>query len=120
MREEWKIKCIPGEVRTNQEAGKKSNKIEKEHVIRHEQSRIQQYAKLGKERAEYIHAMGQEITEHDISKAINKLNNRKSLGKDEITAEIIKENKEWIIPLTKKCITEVQSTTQRPRHGWKE
>ena len=40
--------------------------------------------------------MEKEITEEEIEKAINKLATRKAAGDDEITGEIIKQNKDWI------------------------
>ena len=43
--------------------------------------------------------MDSEISKNEIDIAINKLNNIKSVGKGGITAEIIKGNKTWMIPI---------------------
>ena len=39
------------------------------------------------------------VTQADIKKSIDSLQSRKSVGADEITAEILKKNQKWLIPV---------------------
>jgi len=52
--------------------------------------------------------MEKEITEEEIEKAINKLATRKATGDDEITGEIIKQNKDWIKKVIRKMIQRME------------
>jgi len=103
-REKWEIKCIPEETWANLDKEEGKQKIDEEHKEKHRSSKIQDFARRSRENAEHIKQLGEEITEHEISKAISKLNNRKSVGQDEIAAETIKENKIWLIPILKKNV----------------
>ena len=60
------------------------------------------------------------IDNNEIIQAIASLKNRKSVGKDGITAEIIKQNQNWIIPLIKTILHNCQITFDMPKqwlHG---
>ena len=55
------------------------------------------------------------IDNNEITHAITSLKNRKSVGKDGITAEIIKQNQNWIIPLIKTILHNCQITYAMPK-----
>ena len=87
MREIWGEKCIPSETWT-------SEQWEDEHFVRnemrirklkHEESELQQYAKTNQQRRQQIDRICDELTRGEVTKSINKLNNRKSVGKDKRT-----------------------------------
>ena len=60
------------------------------------QSRLQQYFQTDHgASSEFL--MTQPPTDLEISKAIKSMNNRKPVGADGITAEVIKQNQEWIV-----------------------
>ena len=94
---------------------KENEEIAIEPTIKHEQSKIQQYVKSNNKRAAYILPTGQNITEHEIHQAIIKLNNMKSVGDDAITAEIIKANKEWAIPLIQHMYNQSAKNNAMPK-----
>ena len=58
-----------------------------------------------------------EISRNEIDIAINKLNNRKSAGSDEITAESTKANKKWMIPILHYMYDLCTKITQCPKNG---
>ena len=61
----------------------------------------------------------QPITDLDISKAIKSTNNRKSVGADGITDEVIKQNQEWFIPNHKIILHNFQQSYRMPRQWLK-
>ena len=61
-----------------------------------------------------------QISTLEIKQAISQLSNRKSVGKDGITAEIIKENEKWLIPMIEIMLHNCQRTFSMPKqwlHG---
>ena len=102
-RENWAIRCIPPNIWHNEEQLNQHINSDNELNRKHHNSRVQQYANTSDERRKQIENLGQNISEYEITQAIAKLSNRKSVGYDEITAGIFKANKEWIVPIIKQC-----------------
>ena len=87
MREICDAKCIPSETWAIEQR-------ECEHFVRdemrirklkHDESELQRYAKTNHQRRQQIDRICDELTRGEVTKSINKLNNRKSVGKDKRT-----------------------------------
>ena len=72
---------------------------------------------LGKNKKQQIANLGNDISEREITRAIQKLSNRKSVGHDELTAEISKENSEWLTPILKTLFNNTAKLNVMPK-GW--
>ena len=85
---------------------------------RRKQSKLQKYiAEQGGETEQYLI---NKISTSEIKQAISQLSNRKSVGKDGITAEVVKENEEWITPMIEIILHNCQITHSMPKqwlHG---
>ena len=81
-------------------------------------SRLQQYFKseygAGTEQTTI-----QKITIREKTQAIKSLHNRKSVGKDGITAEVIKQNQHWLIPQIQIILHNCQQNYQMPKQWLK-
>ena len=51
----------------------------------------------------------------EVNKAIDSMEIRKSVGKDSITAEVIKQNREWLAPIIEIILQNCQQTNKLPR-----
>ena len=82
------------------------------------QSRLQQYLRTH-HGASTECQMTQPVTDLEITKAIRSLHNRKSVGNDGITAEVIKQNQKWLIPNIKIILHNCQQSYQMPKQWMK-
>ena len=98
VREDWKINCITAAAWHNKEQLDAQIGKGSEFDTKHKNSKLQQYADSNTERRKQIDNLGNPIDENEIKRAITKLSNRKSVGYDELTAEIFKANSEWLTP----------------------
>ena len=115
MQETWEIECIPNEIwACANDRNEPPNNYDK-HTQRHNKSIMQQYSNTSQQRKQQIDQMEKEITHNEITKAIQKLNNRKSVGKDQITAEIIKENQDWVTPILQKLLNGCNKRNAMPK-----
>ena len=81
-------------------------------------SRVKQYSKSQYgATSEYI--MTQKITIIEITQAIKSLYNRKSVGKDGITADVMKQNQQWMIPNIQIILHSCQQSYQMPKRRLK-
>ena len=99
MREEWAINCIAPTAWRNKEHLEIQTNDSRKFNIKHRNSRVQQYSHSGENRQQPINSKGSITSAHEIRQAITKLGNRKSVGYDELTAEIFKINSEWLVPI---------------------
>ena len=95
----WGINCIPNEMWAIETGQSEYLTHSGDYAHKHKESTLQQYANASQHRRRRIDRMGDEITLLEITKSIRELNNRKSLGGDRITEEIIKENQGWLTPI---------------------
>ena len=51
----------------------------------------------------------------EVTQAITKLNNRKSVGRDQISSEIIEANKGWIMPIIRQLYNNCDRNNERPK-----
>ena len=90
MREYWQISCITTSAWNAKEQHGIQICEESEFNIKHRNSMVQQYANSVDKRRKQINNLGNITNGHEIRQAITKLSNRKSVGYDELTAEIFK------------------------------
>ena len=82
IREEWEIKCLPNEIWTNQESETHILEEKNHFMQQHNNSAVQKYANANGKRRQKIDGMGNEIRLNEIKKTIQKISNRKAVGKD--------------------------------------
>ena len=114
-RAKWEIECIPHEA--CEEEDKLRDYIKKNDTLqtRRQSSNVQQYAKSSDAREKYTHRIGQPISSQEIKQAIAKLSNRKSVGKDELTAETFKANEEWITQILQAMFNQIGKNKTMPQ-----
>ena len=98
-REKWDINCITDQDWADVNNNNENDIISQEHRTKHWNSNIQKFARTSHINKACISSLDAPISKNEIDIAINKLNNRKSVGSDEITAECIKANKKWLTPI---------------------
>ena len=59
--------------------------------------------------------MAQLITTHDITMAIRSIQDRKSVGGDGITSEVVKRNQQWLIPNIQIILHNCQQSYRMPK-----
>ena len=113
--EEWEVECVQNEIWASTENQEELPQECHKHTKRHNESILQQYARTSQQRRHQINQLGGEITQKETSQAIKKLSSRKSVGKDQITAEIIKANQEWITPILRKLLNSCNKRNAMPK-----
>ena len=111
----WAITCIVDEMWTIREENDETWNIANEHKNKHDSSHIQQYAKTGINKKQYVEATGRDIQGYEIQKDIRKLNNGKSVGSDEISDGAIKINKDWVAPILKQMFNRFAHNNAIPK-----
>ena len=117
MRENWAVNCITPDAWRNEEQLGECINGGSEFNYKHRNSKVQQYANSSKERKRQISNLGHIANEHEITQAITKLSNRKSVGYDELTAGIFKVNSEWLIPIIETMFNQIFAHKAMPE-GW--
>ena len=117
MRKEWEVNCITPDAWRSKEHLEAQTIEESEFYINHHNSKVQQYANSNEARKQQIDNLGSIASEHEIRQAITKLSNRKSVGYDELGAEIFKVNSEWLIPIIKIMFNQILHHKVMPK-GW--
>ena len=101
MREEWEVNCIKSDAWHDREHLDAQIHERSEFATKRQNSKVQQYANSGEDRRRQNGKLGDITSEHEIGQAVAKLSNRESVGYDELTAEVFKVNREWLIPIIK-------------------
>lgn len=120
IREEWEIKCLPNEIWAQQ--GSETYLLEEHSHFRqqqHNSSAVQRYADTNEKRRQQIDVMGGEIRLNEIQKEMQKISNRKAVGKDQIAAGTFKENRERLAPIRQQLYNTSKNNNATPKAGLK-
>ena len=80
MRGDRASPCTPEDAWARRDSATKEQGISIGHIIKHENSRIHQYAAANEKENKYIISTVSEINDNEIRTSISKLGNRKSVG----------------------------------------
>ena len=114
MRKTWEIKCITNEEWAKEQQGTENPSLSENHVKKHNNSELQKYDAASNERKQQIQCLRNKITAKDISRALVKISHRKSVGRDQISSEIFKENQPWITPILQQLYSNCAKNNAMP------
>ena len=114
MREKWEVGRIQPEAWANNTQMERYADEQRSFRIKHSSSKAQQYSQNWRTEQK-INGLGKGTDGHEFAREIQKLSNRKSVGYDDLTAEVFKINSTWLIPIIKQMCNIIAHRKAMPK-----